>query len=207
MLKRLAILGIFATAILAAAPRAEAIPITGGISFFGIVDPTGGVGNLWSAGTTGMNFGPALTTIPTGTYAFLGVTPGTSATFTNFSFGSQASPLLPAPVTPLWSFVSGGNTFTFDMLSVQAAQFVPSIKTFGLVGTGILNISGGVYNATPGTFAFTSQFSGNNPGPLFSFSADNTANAVPEPGSMMLLGSGLIGLATAARRRFANGRR
>jgi len=61
----------------------------------------------------------------------------------------------------------------------------------------VFNVAG--FDPTPGTFTFTI----NQTGGAFSFSATDSAAAVPEPGSMILLGTGLAGLAASVRRRLA----
>jgi hypothetical protein len=69
-----------------------------------------------------------------------------------------------------------------------------------------LTISNSVFNATPGIFSFSSSNATSGPDLLVPGRPGAPA-PIPEPGSMMLLGSGLIGLAAAARRRLANARR
>jgi hypothetical protein len=196
MLKRLAILGIFA-AMLAVAPRAEAIPITGGLTFVGAASPQGSF--LWSPSTSGITFGPAAVGLLGGIGSYAPVPALTPTTFTSFSF----SPTFTS-VVPLWNFVTGGLTYSFAMTGVSATNFDVPTTTFSLLGTGNLNITG--FTQTPGVFSFSSS-NATFPGPIFSFQAIQAATPVPEPGSMMLLGSGLIGLAAAARRRLANARR
>lgn len=53
---------------------------------------------------------------------------------------------------------------------------------------------------TPAGFAFHANKTGDS---ALSFSATEATNVVPEPGSMMLLGTGLLGLGAAVRRKFA----
>ena len=58
------------------------------------------------------------------------------------------------------------------------------------------------FDATPGTWAFTSQNAGGRPHDVFSFSANTEAGAVPDGGmTLALLGAGLMGIA-AFRTKF-----
>jgi hypothetical protein len=118
---------------------------------------------------------------------YTGITDLTPVAFTDFSF----SPVMtPSPVAPLWTFNFDGDTYSFDMTSV----IVQRTSTLTLLGSGILSITG--FDPTPGTWVLTTQGSGAD----LTFSA---ASTVPEPGTLLLLGGGLVGLAYLRKRKKA----
>jgi len=201
-MKKLAIATLVATA-LAIAPRAEAATITGAISFAGAANPTGTSGTLNWATATGINFGldqmVASMPLPSGSYAG---TEGTKVVFNDFTF----SPFPAGGVNPLWSFVFGGNTFAFSLTSLTSVSQSgngPNGSTLILVGSGILTRTG--LDPTFGLFNLTAQGFNNMGDPMatFSFSASNvsTQAPVPEPASLLLFGSGMLGMVTVLRRR------
>jgi hypothetical protein len=167
---------------------AHAIPISAdsSIGFSGQATPNPAATQWGSA--TGITFGSVIATGGTGTFS--GVSFGTLASFTNFTF----SPF--APVTSVWSVTAGGNTFTFDLMSVSSVTqnvINASNSNIELFGSGLFR-SG--QDSAAGSFNFT----GNQSGGTFNFSL--TDNNVPLPGTLALLGLGLLG-AGALRRKAA----
>lgn len=195
-MKKIAMI-VLMTAVMAvvAAPKAEAAAITGGIGFVGAAVPTDASGNPisplnWAAaGTKGIQFTSAAALSGSGAYA--SVPAFTTATFTNFIFDPFGG------VTPLWTFTVGGNTYSFDFTSITSITKTGdySSNSLEIRGMGTLKATG--YDDTSGTFIFTGN--GAN-GAGFTFSASDAAATVPEPGTMVLFGTGLLGVAAAARR-------
>lgn len=146
-------------------------PISGSISFFGSSMASGPSGQ----GTTTMSFGDNWNfIIGTGVYSsILFLTP---AAFNNFSFtGDGTSVSLTAPVV-LWSLTYGGNSYSFDLLSLTNGHVEQSVMAF--TGTGLLHATG--YEDTVGTFGMNG--SGNDFTYTLSFA---TNSAVPEGTSLI----------------------
>lgn len=183
------ILALLAMLCCFAATTAVAVPITGSINFAG---NNAYLGGTTPATATGIDFLLGLTLFGNqGDYA--AVTPGTTVTFQDFYFSPTMSP---NPVAPLWTFDFDSKTYSFDMTSVSSSVS-PDGSSLTLVGNGILSITG--FDDTLGSWVFTTQGTIKT----LSFSATGSSSVVPEPGTMLLLGAGLLGVGLYRRSKKA----
>jgi hypothetical protein len=116
------------------------------------------------------------------------------------------------PSIQLFSTTEAGETFGFTVTSFNA-NFITNGTQGCLTGNECLVITGlgtftgtGVvaYTPTPATFQYSSQYVADQPlGSLTSFSASTSATAppIPEPASLALFGTGLVGLVGIVRRK------
>lgn len=163
------------------APSLRAAPVQGSIDFAGVVTfdstslATATRVNLWNSSFVLQDSGD-----------FSSIAPGTNVT--------MAAPWIfnPSTSTPnLWSV--GG--FKFDLTS---CVIVSQSSTF-LNITGLGTISGNGFDATPGTWSFTSSDANGQPQSTFGFQTQTAA--VPEPTTLSLLGAGLFSLVATSKRR------
>jgi len=167
------------------AVTAVATPITGAISFSGTsVQDDGNL--LYATAFTGLTNVVVSATGGIGDYA--PALSGQSVTFKPFSFRGEFTPII-----PLWTFDVAGKTYSFDATGLAIIGDSP--ETITMYGPGMAYITG--FDDTPGTW----YFSANNAGGTASFSASTDVTAVPEPGTMLLLGMGLVGVGTFSRRK------
>ena len=166
------------------ASNAAAIPITGSIAFSG--KGATDFDTNFTLATKFNNFSDiTITDDAKGTYAAVPAYPSASmpvVTFNGFTF----SPIT-VPVVPLWSFIYSGLTYSFDATSMTIDYI--AAHTIVISGIGNARITG--FDETIGEWNVTANHLG-DPG-SFSFSASSAT--VPEPLTLILLGSGLLGLA------------
>lgn len=175
-------------AIAATALTSSAVSIAGNISIAGaaVADNTD-----LTVATAITSFGASFVTAADGDY--LG-TAGQSVTYTPFAFRPVLSP---SPVTPLWTFATGGLTYSFELtsLSIDAGGTANSLTLHGL---GNATITGGTssFDSTPGTWVFTL----NNAGSTFSYSSSDSVPTPDGGATAALIGVGLLGLGALRRK-------
>ena len=191
---RLALLAVVLLGYATFSQSAQAAPAQGSIDFGGVV--TFDTMSLATA-TEVTDWNSSFVLQDSG--SFSSIAPGTSVTMAApwiFNSGTPSVPQ-PGPATPhLWEV--GG--FNFDLLnSVVVSQ---STNFLNVTGTG--TISGNGFDATPGTWSFTSSDSSGTDQNTFGFQAQTTA--VPEPGTLSLLALSYSGLIIGYLRRKLNSR-
>lgn len=171
--------------------RAEATPITGSVTFGGVIAATD---------FTTTNSIDVVNETAVVTCAQLGLCTGSYAPLNqNFVNGTQLNALYkdftfnPLPgggYNPLWSFNYSGTTYAFNLLNIMSIE--RSVNGILLTGTGLATITG--FDNTAATWSFSADQTGR-----FAFSS--TTTAVPDAGPTgLLLGMAVVGLALMRRR-------
>jgi len=129
-----------------------------------------------------------------GTFSWLGAPSGS---FASIPFTLQVTQTLPGPL--------GVQSFSATVTGTVSSGPPPSSTVNVTFSNTFVTINGITYNLSnlggPGTISATSLLI-NPPGDITSVQSFITGSAVPEPASMLLLGTGLLGAAGAVRRRF-----
>jgi len=180
------------------------------------------ISGFFSATGTDSFTSSTLTFAPPQNSVVAGAIGGTFATYLTdgnpITFAAGAIPYvqgnnIPPPIQ-LFSTTEAGETFGFTVSSFNA-DLVNNGTQGCLTGNTCLTITGigtftgtGVvtYTPTPAQFQFTSQYVVGQPlATLTSFSASASATppAIPEPASLALFGTGLVGLVGIARHKLS----
>ncbi len=198
---------LLASSMLVFGAAAQADPIKGGVSLAGNGSPQGS--SNWFD-STGVDYANPWVTI-TGNQSYGSVPFGTPVTFApaSLSWGAATGGGLSIAPGAAWTFSVGADTYTL------VGDFITNIlrgsagnDSISVTGTGTLSISGlhcGPGNntmacsPTAGVWNYTAGFAGTQQNLSFS----SSANRVPEPGTLALIGLALAGMALVRIRKQA----
>jgi len=182
-------------AITGLALSSQAVPIAGNISFSGTTTIDGTSFVTATKFTAFQNVFVGAASALSGNYTG---TSGAAVTMATFTWNP---PTASTPINPLWSFTSGGNTYSFDLSALHEDYASPT----GLLlsGLGVAHISGPGLSLsdTSGYWSFSAQTLGLSTFTFSSTSIVPTAS-VPDGGTTAtMLGGTLIGVSLIARKR------
>jgi len=187
---------VVALALLVAAPAAMATPINGSIA----ID---GYNQSWSG--TSVTFNTLAATAGDATGNFATVIPGAVSPSTVSAVINASTITFTSPDVLAWTI--GSNTATFTITGPLDVS-TDNDEFLNISGTGTLTLSG--YDATPAYLSFSATDSnqsyggsGTSSNYIFDVNTQPPPSNTPEPGTLSLFGTGLLGLAGMLRYRFS----
>jgi len=179
-LKKLSKFVFIAFAALILAGTAHALPITGDIGVTGW-----GMSAINTMTATAIP-APLMTvvTVPTGDFDTY-LNSGDAITYNGFTFDPASTPV----ADPLWT--AGGFSFVLNSIDVSFRD------ENHIIFKGVGNLSGNGFDDTLGSWTMSITAHSTH----FEFSNGATAAPVPEPATLLLLGTGLIGIAGFGRKK------